>query len=424
MKYSKILLICFIVLFSCETTEPPIDEKPILNIPVDSVSITLDRNFFDCLTLTIETTHNKSFESLDLFRNTLDGDTLKVYASYVKNLKYEFIERDGIKPGTNYEYFAIRKDTSGVKDTSNLLGVKTFEIKSGNVSWDIHQFGDRYVIPGGIAANSINDIYLSAAFEAPVLHFDGERFEPVKGINFCRKIWKDKNGSFWFIYTDVARLENSHVLHLGCEVDTSGNITILDEVMFAHNWGIWGTSSENMYFVSAEGRIKHWNGTKGSFIENPASVNLVDIDGYDSDFIVAVGDNKEFDEIVVRSGTEWTLQQHTGRELNSIYVITRDDYIVAGSSMQRYTNGEVKEIYSSTGVFSLDIGGDVSNGNIFAVGYNEAISQYTGEKWISHSSQFTHLNMWHFSAVFVENEHIFAFGRNDTSAVLAIGTIE
>jgi len=63
---------------------------------------------------------------------------------------------------------------------------------------------------------------------------------------------------------------------------------------------IWGTSSDNIYFVGGSGSIVHYDGSSFELIESGTDVNLIDIDGTpDGEYVYITGNNDQSESILL-----------------------------------------------------------------------------------------------------------------------------
>lgn len=99
---------------------------------------------------------------------------------------------------------------------------------------------------------------------------------------------------------------------------------------------MWGTSSTNLYFGSGGGKVVHWNGSSAQVVyTNPSIVQVKDMDGYASDFIIGVGTGMIPPLLAVKyNGTSWNqLPMSSNWSLNAVSIVNRNHIFFAGDGI-------------------------------------------------------------------------------------------
>ena len=295
-----LLLLSFsFCLLSCDTTDPPPDNgngngddkpKPKLTLSVDDTSPTE-------VWLNVTTENIPLPDTLKLLRNNVTVQTIQLYDS-----SYTIYE-DSPLPSQSYSYRAVINDTV----TSEATAV-TMDTTSHNFTWEVFEFGEHsnsilrdvaIIDENNIWA--VGEIYLKDSTGANdsklynAVHWNGSQWEISRiTVNYNDRfitpvmygiyafsedeIWTTSgiptrwNGEEWVQY---------HLFDMGILSQNDGILT-----------KIWGSSSNDLYFVGSLGTITHYNGTSWSKIESGTEVDLRDVWGDGSKvFITGMDDS-------------------------------------------------------------------------------------------------------------------------------------
>jgi parallel beta-helix repeat protein len=173
-------------------------------------------------------------------------------------------------------------------------------------------------------------------------------------------------------------------------------------------YGVWGSSSTNVFAVGASGTILKYDGTNWSSLTSGTTNNLYSVWGSASNDVFAVGYGGT---IVHYNGTAWSSQ--TSGTTNALYGVwgnSGSDVFAVGasgtilhysSSWSSQTSGTTNHLYGVWGIASNDV---------FAVGYGGTILYYT-TSWSSQTSGTTNTlyGVWGYSG-----SDVFAVGASGT----------
>ncbi len=75
---------------------------------------------------------------------------------------------------------------------------------------------------------------------------------------------------------------------------------------------MWGTSSSNLYFISEDGEIVHYDGEEFVLMDSGTDISLTDIWGLDNEHIWVTGEQGDYSESVLLfyDGTDWQQIHH------------------------------------------------------------------------------------------------------------------
>lgn len=214
------------------------------------------------------------------------------------------------------------------------------------------------------------------------------------------------NGSFWIGY------------------DTNG-------IHDAYTYGIWGTSSSNVFIVGTDGRITRFNGSQWTAMESGTDIKLRDIYG-NGDHVFAVGYNDDGRSVVLelRNG-QWQkifssvsyygdLSQNDYGRTTAVSVHGDIAYIIskAGIIKYNYKSKKIKLIKAEDALITRHdyIRICVNSGNdILLIGLGGYIVHYNGKTW----KKFTY-----FPDVFGYGNVRFVSGHFKDNVVVACGNYD
>ena len=202
-------------------------------------------------------------------------------------------------------------------------------------------------------------------------------------------------------------------------------------------YGIWGTSSSDIYFVGLSGSIVHYDGQEFTKIETHSDLRVNDVWG-----------NSENDVYFCQydiSTRPSSILHYDGQELSSkyyFYTIDYDSKVLAGSVHTIWAYGDTLYAGCSSGVWKesvktgkgnmtswLDICGDwvypnrirgQENNDIFVVGNWMKMAHYNGGTWQSFSSIFD--TVGDYFSVAIKGNLVCAVGRtNSAQAIIVTG---
>ena len=194
------------------------------------------------------------------------------------------------------------------------------------------------------------------------------------------------SGTTWTLYgvwgtssTDVFAVgENGTILHYDGVVWGPMNSGVPVTL-----FGVWGSSSMDVFAVGQNGTICHYDGVGWSNMASGTSRHLNAVWGTASDNVYAVGNNGT---ILNYDGTSWdNVTSGTGSHLNGIWGSSSSDVYATGATGN---NGVIRHYDGVTWSESLPSGHPdllgiwgAATDNVFAVGGDGTILRYDGASW-------------------------------------------
>ena len=426
--HTRIIFLFFSLLFvlkltSCNTTEPPIIPPP-PPVVKDTITVTVESFTHRSVTLKVTSTANSKNSSVRLIRE-LNGITTTVteYSILVKDTT--IIDDDngaGLLLDTTYTYFAVRVDSLGqLKDTSNIVTQKTLAPTSHNYTWLEFTIGDAgfsnalYDVWGtdennvwAVGTVMINDTAYG------VLKWNGTDWKPTLRRGGYNSIYGFANDDIWAVGNVIYHFD-------GTNWSENRNQVLNDNIPYT---SIWGTSSSNLYLGNAWGKIIHWDGSKASVVyENSNSIPITDIYGLSRNFILATGGSSTPPSVMVKFQNQ-TWFEITGLADFKLYYtsfpLSQNEYYVAGENIMRYWNSSWIRVVADTISVINRIRGNISNGEIVAVGHNSTILHFNGLDW--YRFNIPAIGFDPLQSVYLTNNKIFVVGLQDSQAKILIGT--
>jgi len=175
-------------------------------------------------------------------------------------------------------------------------------------------------------------------------------------------------------------------------------------------YGVWGSSSSNVFAVGLNGTILKYNGTSWSSMTSGTSNSLYGVWGSSSSNIFAVGLNGT---ILKYNGTSWsTMTSGTSNTLYGVWGSSASNVFAVGlnGTILKYNGTSWSSMTSGTSNTLYGVWGSSAT-NVFAVGLNGTILKYNGTSWSSMTSGTTNTlySVWGSSAT-----NVFAVGLGGT----------
>lgn len=262
----------FLLLTSCETTEPPPSDQK-LTLAAEDASCT-------------EAWLNLKIENISLPTEVELKQDDSTVSSSVINSSDTTIFIENLLPSQTYTFQTIIQST---KQKSNSVSVTTMDTTSHNFTWETFAFG------GGsssylkdVAIINENNIWaVGEIHTAETDQFDsnGVWVQPYNAVHWDGTSWELKRilyeNNFWTINTILAFSEND--IWFDVFVHWNGisfsNETIPNILMGWRSNALWGISSKDLFVVGNGGNIAHYNGSNWRKIESGAELNIYDIYG-------------------------------------------------------------------------------------------------------------------------------------------------
>lgn len=406
-----LFLLVILLIPSCDTTEPPIIPPP--TVLKDSITVTITGTFHRSIELNVKTTNKNKNSVIEVYRQKSNLSAL--IAEYPITITDTTITDDNngndLIIDTDYSYYALRKDSSGErKDTSNIAVTKTLAATSFNYTWQEYSLGsgNNPNVLYGVWGTDENNVYAVGGVTINdtvygILKWNGIEWLPEKMNGGFQSIIGFSASDIWAVgsavwyYNGTTWIEYTH----------------RDPVIQANRGytSIWGTSSNDLYFGSSGGTIVHWNGTSAHVVyTNPSIVQVKDMDGYASDFIIGVGTGMIPPLLAVKyNGTNWNqLPINSNWSLNSVSILNRIHIYFAGDGIFEMKKNNFSQILSP-GYYIIDVKYNKTNGVLVGTGSFDGVYINNGLEWQNLRSQITSDNT-SYSSIFQINNYIFCVG--------------
>ncbi|HMU43142.1 MAG TPA: hypothetical protein PKA80_07565, partial [Ignavibacteriaceae bacterium] len=310
------------------------------------------------------------------------------------------------------------------KDTSNIVTQKTLAPTSHDYTWQEYTFGDAgypntlYDVWGTdennvwvVGGMEINGIFYGG------LHWDGIQWNPDSTVGgsvifgfSSNDIWVAGGGIFYYDGAKWNGIEDTdEILH--------------DNVPYT---SLWGTSSSDMYFGNAWGKIIHWDGVKAEDMGIDAESGIWDIWGFSKNEIYAVSGDvlnsygelfryNGFEWVTIRTGSYSTFNADTYGPFISVWGSDPSEIYLAALKMER----KIKENWLTDYDFDVLITivrGSASN-NVFAAGYFGVIGHFNGLDWQKYELP---VSIFFYGAM-VFKDIVYLVGDNNSQAVIYRG---
>jgi hypothetical protein len=418
--------------FSCNTTEPPVNNHTI-NLTVEDVSCT-------------EAWIKVSSNSCDEIIITKDDTPV----AQISNLcsKDTLIVIDSLFPNQSYTFQAVVSHGGNITSGSEKVTATTMDTTSHNFTFEKFEFGEHsssalYDV-AIIDENNIwavGEIYLkdSSGNDDPLpynaVHWNGIKWE-VKRISIEFRgnlITLPLEGIFALSAIDIWLIgslpihgdgENWEIYDIRATVDASLSLS-----------KAWGTSSNDMYFVGRGGSLAHYNGQSWKKINSGKDLDIYDIWGdripgsEDYEIVCAASnvlqnDGKEVIRIK-NNLTEKLTNEGLSPYFSGIWFKpTRKYYIVGGGIHKknnvttsepwyRYTPGTINNYYSNS------ISGTNLN-DIFVCGAFGEIVHFNGISWSNFTST-TYMPDGVYISLSIKENLVVLTGYKGTKAIITIG---
>lgn len=420
----SILFITFL-LHSCDTTDPPIipPPPPVLK---DSIEIVITGTFHRSIELNVKTTNKNKNSIIEVYRQ--QNTTTVLVAEYPISVADTILTDDNngndLIIDTDYKYYALRKDSSGErKDTSNIAVTKTLAATSFNYTWQEFSLGsgENPNLLYGVWGTDENNVYAVGGVTINdtiygVLRWNGNEWIPFSNKAGGYAIHGFSNTDIWVVGGAVWHFNGSI-----WEEYTFRDPVILANISYT---SVWGTSSNDLYFGSGGGKVVHWNGIKAQVVyTNPSIVQIKDMDGYASDFIIGVGTGMTPPlQAIKYNGISWNqLPISNNWSLNSVSIINRNHIFFAGDGIFEIKNNNFTQVLSP-GFYSWNICYNKKNGIIASSGDFDGIYINNGIEWKNYRRLISTDNT-SYSGIFQINNYVFCVGSSgiDNKAKIIIG---
>ena len=235
-------------------------------------SLGLGLKDFSCTEAWIEVQIGSNDKTADIYIKKDDEIIRTVKVADSKTLFYF----DDLLPNTAYKFDAVTYE-DGKEVKSNPVTFTTLDTTSHNFTWQTFEFGEHssstlydVAIINENDIWAVGEIYMSDSYGNPdptsynAIHWNGQSWELKKigGIGgwACHTIFAFSANDIWF-EGNIHWNGSNYIVHMnGWPLMPNGD-----------NWQVnkmWGSSSNNLYAVGANGKIAYYNGTSWTKIES------------------------------------------------------------------------------------------------------------------------------------------------------------
>jgi len=430
LKLFLLLTSSFLGQLSCNTTEPP--SKQMLGLEIIDVS---------CTEAWLQLTTNNI--QLPVTINLLKNNS--VSQIFVLNTQDSLLFIDSLLPNQTYKILAAMQQSN---NASNELSVTTMDTTSHNFTWQTFEFGQHSssVLYDVAIINendiwAVGEIYLNDSLGNPdplcynALHWNGSVWElkRIKTLFRGNIISVPLEGIFAFNSTQIWLAGGLAIYGDGTNW-TPFDVRLITGIDALSLSKIWGTSSNDLYFVGRNGNIAHYNGSQWKKIESGTDLNINDIWGIYNGKIgelemLAVASNilqnNEKEVIKVNSDATQIINKEgiTGT-LSSIWFKNSNKYYIAGGGGV-YENNRLGNInwqksnYNFIRNFLFRLRGTDLNDIAAAGGYGDVL-HFNGVSWKSYFNE-TQLNNGNYYSIAINSSLIITVGQDNPRAVIKIG---
>jgi len=430
-NFAVLLSIIFLLLFvyNCKE-EPPIVPPPPPGTN-DTITISIDQVTHRSIVVDVRTTTNNPNSTLLLYRRINNTDTL--VTEYPITITDTSIVDDnngmGLQLDTEYNYYALRKTAiEELKDTSNIVIAKTLAATNFNYSWREFAFGEPGSVLFDVWGTDENNVYscgviIESDTVYGIIKWNGSEWYPEKKNGGLQAIFGFSGSDIWAVGGGVYHFDGLQWNQI--DSYTSGGQSIPLDIILFNNLpyaSIWGTNSNNVYFGNVAGKIIHWNGRNAEVVfTNSDIVQVRDLDGYASDFIIGVGTGLVPPLLAVKyDGTNWTdLPISSNWSLNSVSIVSKNQLYFGGDGVFEMIGNEFSQI-QSFGYYIRDVKYNKLNGVTVTSSAFDGVYINNGLEWRSYKGQITTDNTA-YNEIFLINNKIFCVGSTLNEAKIIIG---
>ena len=406
------LLFLFSLLFlpGCEKQTTPV-ASPQIQLTVDEAAVTE-------AWLKLQVTNLESLEAVEITRNTGDkqGKDSTIYSGKPQTGDTTIYDH-GLLPAHSYTYrvyFLFNGTRGSLRAKAELT---TMDTTSHNFSWQIDTIGTYSSILYDVAIINETEIWAVGEIHTPETDkFDslGNWVPPYNAVHWDGQEWiliRTEAPGYGFGTNFSVFAFNSNDIWVG---------STLPEYWDGINWcfhgynlaggyyirKIWGSSSNDIYFVGSNGNITRYNGQHWYRMYSGTDLDLRDISGNSSTvFITGHSEQQESISLNLKGGKWRTFiksESYYGNpstgdygRMYSVYVSANTAYIVAKAGIIRYhlSRGDVDLIPDETALYHdrtiRKITGTADN-DILLIDAWGGIIHYNGKDWFLDESNLNY----------------------------------
>lgn len=203
-------------------------------------------------------------------------------------------------------------------------------------------------------------------------------------------------------------------------------------IMTGSTTKIWGTSSDNLFFVGTNGSITHWDGAKFTRMESGTTTDLYDISGTFNGKVYACGG--EFSGTVLEyDGNSWKrVDSLSDTRIGRWSMFAKNDFFAVGGHDLRFIDIKYGDtlrtpprtvseggLGNGRPIVTTSIRGS-SRRNVFAVGGWQYVIHYNGKSWKWYEELWDLTGPTQYSVGVTEN-NVFIVGYKDGKATILHG---
>ena len=397
------ILFTLLALLSCDSNEP--QSASTLTLSVEDVSCTE-------AWLQLRTNSIQLPVTINLLKNN------SVSQIFVLNTKDSLFYIDSLLPNQNYKFLITMQQSNNI---SNELSVTTMDTTSHNFTWQTFEFGQHssstlydVAIINENDIWAVGEIYMNDSLGNPdptsynAVHWNGQVWEIIKTGGYGgyprRTVFAFSANEVWF--DGVIKWDGlNYTVHKnGWPLMPNGDGWQVNKM--------WGSSSNDLYAVGANGQIAYYNGSSWTKIESGVDTDLKDISGTpDGKEIWTCGWSNSTGRVSllkIKNGnveslwdsqTNTTLSIYRGTLLNSLCANSSSEFVLVGGQVLRHSifnkrDVKLEWIKTYNGLKVLELGnyayrikGSKKN-NIIVSGDAAMVWHFNGETWYKHTELY------------------------------------
>lgn len=435
------LIILLSTLLGCESsTMPPSKPSP----------FTLSAENVSCTDVWLKISLNNVTLPKNIFMRRSDSDSYNVYHIWAKDTLLHFM---GLIPGREYSYWYYIGDNydlpkDDLKNSSNVLVVKTLDTTSYNFTWKIDSIGSTQSLVNGIWGSSSNEVWAVGKFYSKnywtsyIARYNGNGWsemypdlfgDPVRGLQAG-----NLNGIYGISRDKIWVVGNGHDTNPFTKKDSTWafaafwNVNKWEDIsprsFLLPLWAVWAYDEKNVWAVGPLGTILYYNGKTWTQQYSNAGYLLFDIHGTDPANLYAVGsDNSYSSGILLKfDGTGWQKVQTSwyGDRIpfQSVWVESEKSVWVAGIGILINGNGgdDWNEHWVKNGLRKVR---GLAVNDIFTCGDNGTIGHFNGKSLNMNRNIFPDQDVFYVCGIMAFKDKVFFAGQGGNGFMNRRGVI-
>jgi hypothetical protein len=375
---------------------------------------------------------------------TLRRDTTTILTKQITSLDTTIIDEE-LLPKHSYKYTLTVNNFLNTQEHS-YANITTMDTTSHKFTWQIDTLGDGSS-HGFSDVAIINDTCVIAVGEIYKKDSLGNWINPPYNLaRWNGKEWSLKRVMYNYqgidyysqLYSIFAFDENDYWVGSNQPMHWAGNMWETFDLV-GETWNgwinkIWGTSSDNLYFVGSVGRIVKYDGNIWQKIDSGTDLDIEDIYGSRNlktgeEEVLAVA-SKSYDnrdgKILKIDGLNVTILPDSGIDdaLTGVWFMSGKKYYVTGGSIYKKRNSLMnprwsRDVGSMYPDFKTSIRGNDINDILIACDRGNLL-HFDGYSW-DYYYRWTRLDYGNYYSVAIKNNLVVAVGDNYGRGVIAMG---